>query len=62
MILYSSLDVDNSNFIKDALTMLIFSYFFGVLMNYDIKGPKIFILGPEQSGKTLFVAGVIREY
>lgn len=57
MILYSSLDVDNSNFIKDALTMLIFSYFFGVLMNYDIKGPKIFILGPEQSGKTLFVAG-----
>ncbi len=57
IILYASLDADSSNFIKDALIVIIFSFFFGILMNYEVKGPKIFILGPEQSGKTLFLAG-----
>lgn len=57
IIFYSSSNANNSSFIKDALVILIYSYFFGKLMGYEIKGPKIFILGPEQSGKTLFLAG-----
>ena len=57
IILYASPGVDNSNFIKDALVVLTFSFFFKLLMDYETKGPKVFILGPEQSGKTLFLAG-----
>lgn len=57
IILYASPDVNNANFIKDALVVIIFSFFFMLLMDYEPKGPKIFILGPEQSGKTLFLAG-----
>jgi hypothetical protein len=57
IILYASPNVDNSNFIKDALVIIAFSIFFMMLMGYEAKGPKIFILGPEQSGKTLFLAG-----
>ncbi len=49
--------VDNSNFIKDSVVVLIFSYFFGEVMNYKAKGSKIFVLGPAKSGKTLFIAG-----
>lgn len=62
IILYSSdgAGVNGSSFIKDAVVVIIFSFFFGMLMNYDMKGPKIFILGPEQSGKTLFVVGCYR--
>ncbi len=48
---------DSSNFIKDSAVVLIFSYFFGEVMNYKAKGSKIFVLGPAQSGKTLFIAG-----
>jgi hypothetical protein len=48
---------DISNFIKDSAVVLIFSYFFGEVMNYEAKGSKIFVLGPAQSGKTLFIAG-----
>ena len=57
IVLYASPNVDNSNFIKDALIVIIFSFFFMLLMDYEAHGPKIFILGPEQSGKTLFLAG-----
>jgi signal recognition particle receptor subunit beta len=57
VIIYSSPVVDNSGFIKDALTVLAFSFFFSTLMDYELKGPKIVILGPEESGKTLFLAG-----
>ncbi len=48
---------DSGNFIKDSVVVLIFSYFFGEVMNYKAKGSKIFVLGPAQSGKTLFIAG-----
>ena len=57
LILYASPDQDNSNFIKDALTILAFTYFFAKLMNYDAQGPKIFVLGPANAGKTMFLAG-----
>ncbi len=57
LIVYTSPGQDNSNFIKDALVMLAFAYFFGKLMNYYVKGPSIFVLGPARSGKTMFLAG-----
>lgn len=57
IILYASPDADNSLFIKDALIVIMFSFFFMLLMGIEAKGSKIFILGPEQSGKTLFLAG-----
>ena len=57
LIIYLSPDQDNSNFFKDAFTVLIFAFFFGKLMNYDPEGPKIFVLGPAKSGKTMFFAG-----
>jgi signal recognition particle receptor subunit beta len=57
VIIYSSPGADNSGFIADALVVLAFSFFFSVLMDYELKGPKIVILGPEESGKTLFLAG-----
>ena len=56
IIFYLATD-DSSNFIKDSMVVLIFSYFFGEVMNYKAKGSKIFVLGPAQSGKTLFIAG-----
>ena len=62
IVLYSSTDVDNSNFIKDAIVVVIFSLFFALLMTGGFKGPKIFILGPEQSGKTFFSQVVIKEF
>lgn len=45
------------SFIKDAIVIIAFSYFFGEVMNFKEKGPRIFILGPGKSGKTLFLAG-----
>jgi signal recognition particle receptor subunit beta len=57
IVIYSSPGVDNSGFIADALVVLAFSFFFSILMDYELKGPKIVILGPEESGKTLFLAG-----
>src|SRR3990167_10680315 len=57
LIIYISPDQDNSNFIKDAITMLAFAYFFGKLMSYEVQGPKIFVLGPANAGKTMFLAG-----
>lgn len=57
LILYASPDQDNSNFMKDAFTILAFTYFFAKLMNYEGKGPKIFVLGPANAGKTMFLAG-----
>lgn len=57
ILVYSSPGADNSGFIKDALVVLAFAFFFMLLMDYEFKGPKIFILGPEKSGKTLFLAG-----
>lgn len=57
LILYASPDQDNSNFIKDAITILAFTYFFGKLMNYEAQGPRIFVLGPANAGKTMFLAG-----
>ncbi len=57
LVIYLSPDQDNSNFFKDAFTVLIFAFFFGKLMNYDAEGPKIFVLGPAKSGKTMFFAG-----
>lgn len=56
IILYAS-ESDSSGFIKDSIIILTFSYFFGEVMNYRAKGPKIFVLGPQQSGKTVFLAG-----
>lgn len=47
----------SNNFIKDAVVILAFSYFFGEVMNYKAKGPKILVLGPQSSGKTVFLAG-----
>ncbi len=47
----------SNNFIKDAVVILAFSYFFGEVMNYKAKGPKILVLGPASSGKTVFLAG-----
>jgi signal recognition particle receptor subunit beta len=47
----------NINFVKDAVVILAFSYFFGEVMNYKAKGPKILVLGPASSGKTAFLAG-----
>jgi len=55
--IYSSPGADNSGFIRDSLVVLTFSFFFSLLMDYELKGPKIVILGPEKSGKTLFLAG-----
>lgn len=57
VIIYLSPGVDNSGFITDAIVVLAFSFFFSLLMDYELKGPKIVILGPEESGKTLFLAG-----
>ncbi len=57
LIIYISSDAINAYFIKDALTILTFSYFFGKLMNYEAEGPKLFVLGPAKSGKTMFFAG-----
>ena len=57
LILYSSPGQDNSDFVKDAFTILLFTYFFGKLMNYEAEGPKIFVLGPANAGKTMFLAG-----
>lgn len=57
LIIYASPDQDNSSFIRDSIVILMFSYFFGKLMNYEAIGPKIFVLGPASSGKTLFLAG-----
>jgi GTPase SAR1 family protein len=57
LVLYLSSDQNNNSFIKDAFTILIFSFFFGKLMNYEARGPKIFVLGPAKSGKTMFLAG-----
>ena len=54
---YSAPGVDNSGFITDALVVFAFSFFFMLLMGYEFIGPKIVILGPEESGKTLFLAG-----
>lgn len=56
LILYMSQE-DSSNFIKDSIVIMAFSYFFGEIMSITVKGPKIFILGPGKSGKTLFLAG-----
>lgn len=47
----------SGKFIIDAFTVLGFSYFFGKLMNYESPGLKIFVLGPQNSGKTMFFAG-----
>lgn len=57
LILYASPDQNNGNFIKDSIVVMSFSYFFGEIMNISVQGPKIFILGPGKSGKTLFLAG-----
>ena len=57
LILYISPGQDGSNFIKDSIVIMAFSYFFGEIMSITVKGPKIFILGPGKSGKTLFLAG-----
>lgn len=48
---------DIGSFVIDAIVVLSFSYFFGEVMNYRTQGPKIFVLGPAASGKTLFLAG-----
>lgn len=53
LILYMSQE-DSSNFIKDSIVIMAFSYFFGEIMSITVKGPKIFILGPGKSGKTLW--------
>ena len=47
----------NNNLIKDSIVVLAFSYFFGEVMNYKVKGPSILVLGPASSGKTVFLAG-----
>ncbi len=57
LIIYISPGQDNSNFIKDMIVMFSFAFFFGKLMSYPMGGPKIFVLGPARSGKTMFLAG-----
>lgn len=48
---------NNENIVIDAMIVGAFVILFGETINYEIKGPKIFILGPKNSGKTLFLAG-----
>lgn len=57
IVVYIAPNADNSKFIFDLLIVFVFSWFFSMMINYEIKGPKIVILGPEESGKTLFLAG-----
>jgi hypothetical protein len=57
IILYISSGSQNNYFIKDSFVLLTFAYFFGKVMNYESQGPKIFVLGPANAGKTLFLAG-----
>lgn len=45
------------NLLEDTAVMISFIFLFGEVVSYEIKGPKIFILGPKNSGKTLFLAG-----
>lgn len=48
---------DNTNFIRDAIVVLAFSFFFGEVMSYKVKDTRIFVLGPGESGKTNFMIG-----
>lgn len=47
----------NIYFIKDTIVSLAFALVFNMMMNYEVKGPEIFILGPKASGKTLLLVG-----
>lgn len=61
LILYASPDQSGNSFIKDAIVMLAFAYFFGKLVGYVDPGPKIFVLGPASAGKTMFLVGCYLE-
>lgn len=52
--LYPVIDI---NLVFDSIILLSFAFLFKEVMNYTGKSPKIMILGPKRSGKTLFLLG-----
>jgi len=50
-------EINIKNFIEDLVIAIPFIFFLGAFLTYTAKSPKIFILGPEKSGKSLFLAG-----
>lgn len=47
----------NNGFFKDLAIVIIFGIFFTKFMKYEIKSSSILVLGPKDSGKSLFIAG-----
>ncbi len=47
----------NNSFFKDLAIVTIFGIFFTKFMKYEIDSSNILILGPKESGKSLFLAG-----
>jgi hypothetical protein len=47
----------NNDFLKDLAIVIIFFIFFTKFMKYEIKNSSILVLGPKESGKSLFLAG-----
>ncbi|CAD6494718.1 MAG: hypothetical protein EMLJLAPB_00905 [Candidatus Argoarchaeum ethanivorans] len=47
--------------ISDVVVVSIFIYFFKEFAMYTFKGPKLFMFGPANSGKSLFMAGCYLE-
>jgi len=47
----------NNNFLQDLAVVIVFVIFFAKLMKYETKSSKILVLGPKDSGKSLFLAG-----
>lgn len=49
--------ININNVFEDILIAIAFIYFLGVFISYTAISPRIFILGPSKSGKSLLLAG-----
>lgn len=50
-------EININNIFGNIFIAIIFIYFFGAFVTYTAKSPKLFILGPLKSGKSLLLAG-----
>ncbi|PWB51256.1 MAG: hypothetical protein C3F06_10585 [Candidatus Methanoperedenaceae archaeon] len=57
IILYASLNVESGKFLIDSGSVLGFSALMTNLLLYKGKGPRVFVIGPAKSGKTVFLVG-----